>query len=90
MPNFLRLSQKVTHSWPEKFHFPEPSTDIEREAMRFLSMRSSGRLGRGFRSSIPYRKYLSDIAEMSGGARILTAKATGNYDQWRTGGVHID
>ena len=36
---------------------------FEREAMRFLSMRSSGRLGRGFRSSIPYRRYLSDIAE---------------------------
>ena len=25
---------EVTHSWPEKFHFPEPSNDIEREAMR--------------------------------------------------------
>ena len=27
---------EVTHSWPEKFHFPEPSNDIEREAMRFF------------------------------------------------------
>jgi hypothetical protein len=25
---------EVTHSWPERFHFPEPSNDIERLAMR--------------------------------------------------------
>jgi len=34
---------EVTQAWPEKFHFPEPSNDIEREAMRFLSTRSSER-----------------------------------------------
>ena len=27
---------EVTHAWPEKFHFPEPSNDIEREAMRIF------------------------------------------------------
>jgi hypothetical protein len=27
---------EVTHSWPEKFHFPEPSNDIECEAMRLF------------------------------------------------------
>ena len=27
---------EVADSWPEKFHFPEPATDIEREAMRFF------------------------------------------------------
>jgi hypothetical protein len=25
---------EVIHAWPEKFHFPEPSNEIEREAMR--------------------------------------------------------
>ena len=27
---------EVTHSWPEKFHFPEPADNIEREAMRLF------------------------------------------------------
>jgi hypothetical protein len=27
---------EVTNSWPEKFHFPEPCNNIEREAMRFF------------------------------------------------------
>jgi hypothetical protein len=30
---------EVTHSCPEKFHFPEPSNDIEHEAMRFFYLR---------------------------------------------------
>jgi hypothetical protein len=27
---------EVTHSWPEKFHFPEPANNIEHEAMRLF------------------------------------------------------
>ena len=30
---------EVTHSWPEKFHFPEPSNDIERTAMSCFYLR---------------------------------------------------
>ena len=27
---------EVSHTWPRKFHFPEPSNDVERVAMRYF------------------------------------------------------
>jgi hypothetical protein len=27
---------EVVHRWPDKFHFPEPSNDVERVAMRLF------------------------------------------------------
>jgi len=37
--SYLKLFEaqvEVVHKWPDRFHFPEPSNDVERVAMRLF------------------------------------------------------